>query len=698
MGDDFAETGALSPGVKPPANPVTSDIRRGSLPRNSVYILLCGIAITYFMLVVAAFAGLIPLGYWHDEFTIFAGIRSGGMHFCIALLAGWIPRPLSDLFVLIYGWSAIAAGRELMTGALAPVWFLLFACTALAPFAFFRHANLTAKFGLGVLTMALMCSFLLGHPISEAFYWPMAAFAYLPTLAAVTLLLWSLLWSSLKASLEAGSTGGVLRPNSKRGVALVRGGALLVAAWSSEIGAIFTFIFTSVAMGAPIVFSLLRGKRPTQWMAMPKLWLAVPLAGAIWVLYRVAVGRAADAHEGAGLGDYAVRHHVINALLATGPGFMHEMFSLDANTAASLATKAIFLAGAYLALSMLPRQSARLGSGQREGYYLINLVFAAVTTFFATIAAAFYQYGMDCCQHHATTRQDLIFIALVAAAGVPLAFGYGTIRQNWARGGAALVCLVLAVTIPMFKAAPQLAADYMDYHTMRSARVANWRSGLSAGTSMVFMVPAQGQVVGGLYGVNGAYTLGGTTAVPLDARPYVQLGMLQYFNKQSVSIIPADGTVALANITPLVRLFAISRFRRVKSPGRQPTPSQACALNPIDSQAFGPGLTVPVRNVVPISGWALMNGMARLPSAVSLTLHGAASDFSVPAVRGDLRTDVTDYFHLPKTLHPSGFHVNTDFSRVPNGQYLLSVRVSRGRFVQTCGAYPITITRAGAAD
>jgi hypothetical protein len=657
--------------------------------RNGFYILLCAVAIVYFAAVVAAFAALIPLGYWHDEFSIFAALRSGGMHYCINILVGWIPRPISNLFVLFYGWSAMATGRELVTSALAPVWFLLFACTALAPFVFFRHANTIAKYTLGVLAMALMCSFLLGHPIAEAFYWPMAAFAYLPTLAAVTILLWSLLGTLC--------AGDARRP----GAGLVRGGALLVAAWSSEIGAIFTFIFASMALATPVAFCLLQRKRPSQAL---KLWLAVPLAGAIWVLYRVAVGRAADAHEGAGLGDYAVRHHAINALMATGPSFTHEMFSLDADTAASLATKAIFLIGAYLTLSMLPDQNARQ-SGQREseqretGYYLANLVIAAIATFFATIAAAFYQYGMDCCQHHATTRQDLIFIALVAAAGVPVAFGYGALRKNWLRGGAALVCLVLAVTIPMFKAAPQLAADYMDYHTIRSARVGNWRSGLSPAASMVFVVPAQGQVVGGLSGLNGTYKHDGTSPVPLESPLFVQLGMLQFFNKQSVTFIPADGRVALANITPLVRWFEIARFVREKSSGTQPvsqpTSSWTCALDPIDSQPFGPGLTVPVRNMVPISGWALMNRMTNLPSSVSLTLHGSGGDFSVRAVPGDPRADVTTYFHLPAALVNSGFHVNTDLSRVPDGQYLLSVRTTRGRWVQTCGAFEITVTHAG---
>ncbi len=648
-------------------------------PSGRFYGLLCAAAIAYFAVIVAAFAGLIPLGYWHDEYMTFATIRSGGLLYSASVLMTWIPRPVSDLLVLIYGWLAVTMRGEMMTSALAPVWLLLFVCTAVSPFVFFRHATATAKCALGVLAMALMCSFLLGHPVAEAFYFPMAAFAYLPTLAGMTILLWSLC---------AGDT-------RSRGGNVLRGGALLVAAWSSEIGAIFTFIFASMVMAVPVAFSLLRGRRPS--FRFIKAWLAVPLAGALWMLYKVATGRAQDAHEGAGFGNDAVRHHALNALLATGPGFDNEMFSLGTNIASTMAIKVLFLTGAYLILSLLP--SKPLKPEHREAaYYLAALAIAAVATFFATIAAAFYQYGMDCCEHHVTTRQDLIFIALIAVAAVPVLRGHGITRQNWLRP-AGVACLALAVTIPMHTALPALASNYMIYDTITATKIENWRAGLSPAPSMNFVVPPQGEIVGGLSGMDGTFKIPNAPGSAFNTGPFLQLDVALFFNKRSITFISAGQSVALADVGPLVRLIDIARFTPVKASvkTRAAVASGACSLNPIGTQAPGPGMTVSADDVVPISGWALMNGLGHLPSAVFVTLHGAKGDFSVRTAKGDVRTDVTAYFHLPAALDDSGFHVNADFSRVPDGQYQLSIRALRGHWVQTCGMFPLTVQHAKAS-
>jgi hypothetical protein len=55
------------------------------------------------LVTVVAFAGLIPLGHWQDEyFTLYHFHESGFAYFGERLLH-WSPRPLSEFFAYLYG-------------------------------------------------------------------------------------------------------------------------------------------------------------------------------------------------------------------------------------------------------------------------------------------------------------------------------------------------------------------------------------------------------------------------------------------------------------------------------------------------------------------------------------------------------------------------------------------------------------------
>jgi hypothetical protein len=178
-----------------------------------------------------------------------------------------------------------------------------------------------------------MSMFLLGHPISEAFYWPMAAFAYLPTLCGISILLWSVC---------AGAT-------ETQGGRTICAAAMLVAAASSEMGAMFVWFFAGLAIARRIFGVLASGKsRP---LKVPPVWLLVPLAASMWVVFMVATGRGQDANEGLGVGDALVRHHAENSILESVPAFFRELIFPDSAPVRDFIAKIVFSVGSYLILS-----------------------------------------------------------------------------------------------------------------------------------------------------------------------------------------------------------------------------------------------------------------------------------------------------------------------------------------------------------
>ncbi len=471
-------------------------------------------AVTALSGIILCFAGLIPLGYWHDEFNTFADLSQKGFYLYIWLTLHWIPRPLSNLFVVGYGALVLLLRAPLITPALSACWLILFASVILVPLYLFRRVAGWQKSAAVILALSLGCAFLLGHTVAEDFYWPMAAFAYLPTLAAVTALLWCLCFRDLER-------------HAWQAVCSI---LLLIAVFCSELGSAFVASFTGFALIGTAIKRMIaaRPQNRARFLQFSDAWLIVPSICSLWVFYSVAVGRAGTGKEFQALGDPLYHHNVFKILTGAVRIFVAEGLSSDGDAASGLWVKGLFFSGSCLTLiNIMPDRSH-----VKPTLLLLCMTFACFATGIVTIAAALHEYGLLCCEHHLTMRLCFDFIALIAAAGCVAGLKSG--RESipgWAPG-AAVVCLLAATAIPAYRAAPKLLSDYMRFDSLRAARMENQVAGNSSDKAMTYVVAAPGKVVGGWATSIGTYRFSSTTSV-------AELGILKLFHKESITFVPA---------------------------------------------------------------------------------------------------------------------------------------------------------------
>ena len=442
---------------------------------------------------VLAFAGLIPLSTWQDDFLTLHNYHQQGVEFFVDRLRHWSPRPLSEAFIYLYALVVHHYGLPLI-GAFIALFWLVLAGAMLLPTSLGKRGFLTA--------IAMLAMLLLGHPVTEFFYWPDGVAAYLPTLAAAALLL-ALDWGGWSES-KAGLCWTFI--------------ALMTAAASSEVGAMFTIIYVGL-----LVIS-----RSAQSMRQMTL-MAIPFLLSAWLLYLQYSGRVSQASEI--IGDPAIAHHPLATLLAVARDLPFEMFKGDTlrhkyvGLTEGLTIKLLFLVGLYLAMSA--RQSSPTRHMQCMRLILAVALFA---TAMLTMAAALYNFGAPCCERHDTLRQNYILIALGSLATL-LAARWPSRHSKYAGP-----TLLLALAIPLIAAFPRLAAEYRDYATIVQARDDTWRSGQAVGPDMKFTQTVP-NVTGNLYIRPGIYRR--TIDPSADQRAQ---WILTFFDKQSVEFTPAINT------------------------------------------------------------------------------------------------------------------------------------------------------------
>ena len=204
-----------------------SSARRG-LPWVEIAVIGLSVAI------LAAFAGLIPMGTWRvDEYHDFGLYRLRGWSFFFERLLTWSPRPLSEVIAGLYYLAEAGIGRQLLAPFLALMWLPLLLGPALHVW-----RGRPGAVGPRLLVVAVvLCFFLVGHPVAEVFYWPMGSVAYATTLAAIGALTYQVI--------DGRWTGG-----HGRAFCIV---ALLCAAGSAELGAIISIYFAAVTASMELV-------------------------------------------------------------------------------------------------------------------------------------------------------------------------------------------------------------------------------------------------------------------------------------------------------------------------------------------------------------------------------------------------------------------------------------------------------------
>ncbi|HVZ44415.1 MAG TPA: hypothetical protein VHA82_11445 [Ramlibacter sp.] len=475
----------------------------------------------FFAIVIAAYAGLIPLGQWQDEWdTIPALVRGGWATYAHRVLT-WSPRPFSELILFGYAHWVDAAGEPLIAPVLMLLWLPLAISLIWVPSLLFERGDVA----WWPPALSLFCLFLLGHPSGEMFYWPQGGgMAYLISLACIATVTWL-----------ACATG--LASRRERVVASV---LLAIAVLCAEVSAFFVLILAG--FGAMSVaarrFTSIASAHAMRWV-----WLTPPLAAACVVLALGVFGRLGNPVEI--FGDRAVAHHPVSAMLNSARVFAVELVSLDGSApnfgdiASGLAVKGLFFLGiwSWARSSAAPRRP--LTDTARPLPLFIGA--AALATAFTIIAAAYYQFGVVCCERHGTFRQALVCLALFSFAWW---LGRRMQGRSAARGLPALspLCLLLAVVIAGIPSWGALLADYKSYPARISAAHANWIAGNAAGDTFTYVALPPGEIVGGPYlPAEGTFAAGpsGPGNVP---------HIIAFFRKKAVTFTaPPAGAAARAS-------------------------------------------------------------------------------------------------------------------------------------------------------
>lgn len=418
--------------------------------------------------IIAAYVGQLDLARWQtDEFGLFADLRESGWGaFTRRML--YAPRPFSEAVLALYGTVVNLVLMPLAFPFLAMLWAGVTGLGALAARSVLPpspHRLLAAL----ALPAALFAFVLTTNEVTEVFYWPMSAAAYLPVAGAATVLLFLL-------SRRCGASGHGLWNRS--GCCA----ALLVAAGSNEMGAALAIGFAAAAAvdaaarpGGARIEALRAG-----------LWWALPGIVGLTVLYSIASHRLNVVELGSDTQPYTgrllasmgmtLRQSVLDVLGGYGASTPQAML-------AALASKLLFAFG----FAAVWRGAGRDGGvpGRWHGVLAASLIASAGFS----ILAAYYHYGTLCCERQATTRFWLVDLLLILAAA------WGLARWRWARllldRRAWLAPALLAVALhPVFSRIGGLRQDYALLNLAREGAAKTWQSGLKPGTAaMEFYLP-----------------------------------------------------------------------------------------------------------------------------------------------------------------------------------------------------------------
>jgi hypothetical protein len=429
------------------------------------------------------------MGNWTgDEYLMFRWSHGAHWSYWLERMSGWAPRPVSEALLALYGQAIDWMRLPLIAPFLAVTWALLLA------------GGLMARRGV-LPVLLLLSAFLLVDRPGEAYFWPVAAAAYLPTLAGM-------LFVVLVA--EEGWSG-VAELSLGWRVALAV--ALLITAGSSELG-----IAAVLALGGLSLASWLLTGRPGRteiWITLPAMLLGVGLAA-------VLLGGRGQFQE-AMWPQSPYLHHPLASLLASLPLFVREVagYSHDGqypmHLTLGLPIKAALLLG-FCAVTPRRRRSVRPAD--------FVLPAALVLAAWSTSVFALLQFGVQCCERQQTMRQDFLVLAFYAfACLVPL-------PARWQRGGVGLLAAALLALSAL--RLPGLAHDLRAVRDAARAEQQTWADGLQPGETMtVWDVPGNKVVNPGVILPPGLIRLG------IGPDPGLQQErLLHFFGKTSALVLP----------------------------------------------------------------------------------------------------------------------------------------------------------------
>lgn len=336
------------------------------------------------ILALFSYMGLVGVGHWQiDEYHTISTYRTYGLDYLWFRLITWSPRPFSETLIYFYSLLVNQLQRPLTTGFLSILWSGLILSLVL-PARVFNKSEVPAVVRLifGLLPIYLTVTV---AKTGEVFYWPFGAAAYIPTIAAISVMFGILAWGDAK----------------NHRILWIGSGTLLAA--SSEIGAFLIFIFGGLMHISLLQRREINGKN-SQWANN----LTIPLFVSVLVILDLAFGRVGNVGE-AQMNSSAA-NNIFTATAASIPEGFIQIFGTSTNGPSKLSVVALLKIFSLIFSYCITRMYANVPSVRGSAILLYST--ACMGTIFLTLFAAHYQFGISCCERHETLREFLSFTAL----------------------------------------------------------------------------------------------------------------------------------------------------------------------------------------------------------------------------------------------------------------------------------------------
>jgi hypothetical protein len=496
-------------GVKQPQELTTSVDNRSATSRwflainGSAALLLTGVIVLYL--------GLIGLGQWQaDEYDNFARLRTRGWRFLFDRLH-WSPRPISELILTMYGWTVNQVHQPLIAPFLGLLWIVFIGAGLLGFFQDRAKRSYEENWLAFVAAASLMASFLVGGGLTEVFYWPVGASAYLLTLSSSILFFWQAAEGRL-----ATSRGRTLSSF-----------ALVLAACSSEMGAMFVASYAFMK----VLESM--SERLTRRIARPAgtsiLWWLLPGLVSLVVLSALGLNRFQQSEPGFTVASSTLGHPLLSVGAAL-RGLLSEVSGVapglrPSRSTSRLLSEIMMLLGIGLCR---PLNTSSKASAREIG----NLVTALLLACLLSLTTTYLHFGTAGGQRHQLLRHCWI---LMAASGMGMLLFSSRVAARvrvWPkRTIAGPIVLCLAVLVPWHTG--ELIREYRAYPSIKRAIRENFKSGFQRGSDrIIYLLPPNKGVLAFAQIEPGTYTVGSGALYPA----YI----LKFFGKRTLVVRVAE--------------------------------------------------------------------------------------------------------------------------------------------------------------
>jgi hypothetical protein len=439
-----------------------------------------GLILACLILLTPSFILLFAASWLGDEYFQAHLITTAGWEAFRQRLVGWSPRPFSDGILSVYYLTVAAFKNPLVELFLFLIWLTLLMGM------FFSLRETTKKYSQLLeslpqpestnlyinlifpllITLILFVYFISIEKPSEIFFWPAGAAPYIFSLLGIFII--------FNQSINLAESERITYGN----VFILIIFAFIVA-FSSESGAIYQFIYSSILL---FILVLSRSKKyfpflpfsQLNWSNFSKLGfsLITALAASSLVLFMIKNSRVGKPEMNS-LQSPITGKLTDSFVLALGR-FLQELFSLDdpQSDEISLLSKIAL----FFLLFMLFSQ-AKIILPQSAKIVCLGVITSLLLTNLFMLIAVYYQFGEVCCERHLHFRSIFLGLAIFLAA---LALARDKLlpigQKQYSLTGIFTLTMVLLVSLQF----ERMKADLLNFNHLVSINNSNWQNNINS--------------------------------------------------------------------------------------------------------------------------------------------------------------------------------------------------------------------------